>query len=116
MALCLFLATHPSGAQPLSSGERTFNVQCKACHAVGPNAKNRVGPQLNNLHGRKAGSVEGYKYSDALKNADIIWNEAEFSAYLKNPKQKFPGTKKFNPHVANEQIIKDIYEYLGTFN
>ena len=58
-----------------ASGEKVF-VQCKACHQIGENAKNAVGPMLNGLFGRKAGTIEGYSYSPANKNSGITWDEA----------------------------------------
>jgi cytochrome c len=63
-------------AQDAAAGEKVFAV-CKACHQVGDTAKNAVGPVLNGLIGRKAGSVEGYNYSDANKKSGITWTEEE---------------------------------------
>src|SRR5215216_6615007 len=77
----------PGYAQDAASGEKIF-VQCRACHQIGENAKNAVGPVLNGLFGRKAGSVEGYNYSAANKNSGITWDEATFSEYIKDPKVK----------------------------
>jgi cytochrome c len=61
----------------LAAGKTSFN-KCLACHAVGEGAKNKVGPQLNGLDGRKSGTMEGYSYSDANKNSGITWSEAQF--------------------------------------
>ncbi|MDE1937277.1 cytochrome c family protein, partial [Bradyrhizobium sp.] len=61
-------------AQDAAAGEKVFLV-CRACHQVGDNAKNAVGPVLNGLFGRKAGSVEGYNYSEANKKSGITWTE-----------------------------------------
>jgi cytochrome c len=79
-------------AQDAAAGKTSFN-KCMACHAIGEAAKNKVGPELNGLDGRKSGSVEGYSYSDANKNSGITWNEALFKEYIKDPKAKIPGTK-----------------------
>jgi cytochrome c len=54
-------------------------VQCRACHQVGETAKNGIGPHLNDVFGRQAGSVEGYAYSPALKNSGLTWDEATFT-------------------------------------
>ncbi len=102
-------------AQDAAAGEKVFLV-CKACHQVGDNAKNAVGPVLNGLFGRKAGSVEGYSYSDANKNSGIAWSEATFTEYIKDPKAKIPGTKMAFAGVKDEQKIKDLIAYLHTFD
>jgi cytochrome c len=72
-------------AQDAAAGEKVF-AQCRACHQVGENAKNAVGPHLNGLFGRTAGSVEGYNYSPANKNSGITWDEAVFREYIQNPR------------------------------
>ena len=77
-------------AQDAAAGEKTF-AQCRACHQVGPTAKNAVGPVLNGLFGRKTGTVEGYNYSPANKNSGIVWDEATFTDYIKDPRAKIPG-------------------------
>ena len=62
----------------------TFRV-CKTCHRIGESAKNFVGPELNGVVGRKAGSVPGYNYSDANKNSGVTWDEATLTKYLHQP-------------------------------
>jgi len=89
---CFCAGTVTALAQDAASGERVF-LQCKACHQVGETAKNGIGPQLNGLFGRKAGTVEGYSYSPANKNSAITWDDTAFSDYIKDPKAKMPGTK-----------------------
>lgn len=102
-------------AQDAGEGEKVF-AQCRACHQVGESAKNMVGPVLNGLLGRKAGSVEGYKYSDANKSSGITWDEATFAEYIKNPKAKVPGTKMIYPGLKDERKIKDLTAYLKQFD
>jgi cytochrome c len=92
-------------AQDSSAGQKVFGV-CKACHQAGDTAKNAVGPVLNGLFGRKAGSVEGYNYSPANKGSGITWDEATFADYIKNPKAKVPGTKMAYPGLKDEQKIQ----------
>src|ERR671920_1564354 len=89
-------------AQDAAAGEKTF-AQCRACHQVGPTAKNAVGPVLNGVIGRKAGTVEGYNYSPANKNSGITWDEATFSEYIKDPKGKIPGTKMVYAGLKDDQ-------------
>ena len=77
-------------------------------------AGNRVGPHLNGLIGRKAGTVEGYNYSPANKNSGITWDEAVFREYIQNPRAKIPGTKMIYAGLKDEQKIKDLIAYLKT--
>lgn len=109
------VANVPSYGQDAASGEKIF-AQCKACHQVGPNAKNAVGPVLNGLFGRKAGTVEGYNYSPANKNSGISWEEATFRDYIKDPKAKIPGTKMIYPGLKDEKRIEDLIAYLKRFD
>src|SRR5438270_9516593 len=80
-------------AQEVAAGQDTFNRVCTICHAVGEGAQNKLGPILNGLDGRRSGAVEGYSYSDALKNAGIVWSEGTFKDFMPNPGAKVPGTK-----------------------
>src|SRR3569833_1654209 len=79
-------------AQDAAAGKTSFN-KCLPCHAIGEGAKNKVGPELNGLDGRKSGSAPDYNYSEAIKNSGITWNEAVFKEYIKDPKAKIPVTK-----------------------
>ena len=79
----------PGYAQDAASGEKIF-LQCKACHQIGENAKNAIGPVLNGLFGRKAGMIEGYSYSPANKNSGITWDEATFKEMLSDRDQSAP--------------------------
>jgi cytochrome c len=104
-----------ASAQDAAAGEKAFAV-CKACHQIGDSAKNAVGPVLNGLIGRKAGSVDGYNYSDANKKSGLTWDEATFTDYIKDPKAKIPGTKMAFAGVKDEQKIKDLIAFLHTFD
>ncbi len=102
-------------AQDAAAGERVF-AQCRACHQVGETAKNVVGPVLNGLFGRKAGTVEGYAYSPANKNSGLTWDEATFRDYIKDPRAKIPGTKMIYAGLKDEQRISDLIAYLRQFD
>ncbi len=102
-------------ARDAAAGEKVFLV-CKACHQVGDTAKNAVGPVLNGLFGRKAGSVEGYNYSEANEKSGITWTEEEFTKYIQDPKAVVPGTKMAFAGVKDEKKIKDLIAYLHTFD
>jgi len=96
------------------AGESEFKV-CKICHRVGENAKNFVGPELNGVVGRKAGSVPGYNYSDANKNSGVIWDEATLKKYLHHPREVVPGTKMAFPGLTSDQDVANIIAYLEQF-
>ena len=102
-------------AQDAAAGEKVYGV-CKACHQVGETAKNNVGPQLNGLFGRKAGTVEGYNYSKANKESGITWDEATFREYIKDPKAKIPGTKMIYAGLKDEQKTSDLLAFLKQFD
>jgi cytochrome c len=102
-------------AQDAAAGKSSFN-KCMACHAIGEGAKNKVGPLLNGLDGRKSGTVEGYSYSDANKNSGITWNEAQFKEYIKDPKAKVPGTKMTFVGIKNEKEVNDLWAFISQYD
>jgi cytochrome c len=102
-------------AQDVAAGKSSFN-KCLACHAIGENAKNKVGPELNGLNGRKSGSAPGYSYSDANKNSGITWDEATFKEYIKDPKAKIPGTKMAFAGIKKETEINDLWAFVSQFD
>lgn len=102
-------------AQDLAAGENSFK-KCLACHAVGEGAKNKVGPLLNGLEGRKSGTIEGYSYSEANKNSGITWNKETFLDYIKDPRAKIPGTKMIFPGIKNETEANNLWAYLASFD
>ena len=114
-ALLLPLLAQPAAAQDAAAGERSFN-KCRACHQIGPGARNLVGPELNGLIGRHSGAVEGYSYSAANKNSGLTWDEATFAEYIKDPKAKIPGTKMIYAGLKDEQKTNDLLAYLKQFD
>ena len=116
VAAALIAASTAAGvAQDVQKGQTVFNV-CMACHAIGPGAQNKIGPELNGLDGRKAGTVANFSYSDANKNSGIVWNEATFKDYIKDPRAKVPGTKMIFAGVKNEQQVNDLWAYISQFD
>ena len=93
VAAVLAASAATAHAQDFEQGKVSFR-KCALCHSIGPDAQNKVGPQLNGLDGRKAGTEAEYLYSDAQKNSGITWDEANFQRYIKDPKAAIPGTKK----------------------
>ena len=102
VALLTIAGASQASAQDAAAGEKVFGV-CKTCHQIGEGAKNGVGPVLNGIIGRKAGSVAGYSYTAANKGSGITWDEATFREYIKDPKAKVPGTKMIYPGLKDEQ-------------
>lgn len=102
-------------AQDATAGEKVFAV-CKACHQIGENAKNVVGPELNGVIGRHSGSVAGYSYSPANKNSNLTWDEETFRKYIKDPKAMVPGTKMIFAGIKDEKKINDLVAYLKQFD
>ena len=101
-------------AQDVASGEKVF-AQCRACHQIGPTAKNGVGPQLNGIIGRKAGTVPGYNYSPVNKNSGLTWDESTFGTYIQNPQNVLKGTKMTFVGVKDEQKVKDLVAFLKQY-
>lgn len=92
------------------AGQRVF-AQCMTCHVV-QEGQNRVGPSLYNIIGREAGTIEGFRYSDANKNSGIIWTEPTMFAYLENPQAFIPGTIMAFPGVPDPQDRADVIAYI----
>ena len=113
LAAVPFVSVAPAMAEDgdPAAGKTAFN-QCRACHQVGPEAKNSVGPILNGVVGRKAGEEPGYNYSDANKSSGLTWDEATLREYLKNPRAKVPGTKMVFPGITREKQLEDLLAYL----
>ena len=103
-----------ANAQDLAAGEQSFR-KCSPCHSVGEDARNKVGPQLNGIDGRKSGTAAEYNYSDANKKAEITWGEASFKEYIQNPTAKVPGTKMAFAGIKNDKEIGDLWAYLKQF-
>ena len=107
--------TGAAAAADVENGKSIFG-KCRACHQVGEKAKNLVGPKLNGLFGRQAGSIEGFKYSEANKSSGITWDEPTFREYIKNPRAKIPGTKMVFAGIKDDQDIDDLVAYLKQFD
>ena len=114
-AIALLLAPGIALAQDAAAGEKVF-LQCRACHQVGPTARNTVGPVLNGLFGRKAGTAEGYSYTAANKDSGITWDDAAFAEYIRDPKAMIPGTKMIFAGLKDQQKVRDLAAYLKVFD
>ena len=114
VAAALALPSAAAKAQDLAAGEQSFK-KCLPCHSVGEGATNKVGPQLNGLEGKKAGTNPDYSYSEANKNSGLVWNDTVFKEYIKNPMGQMPGTKMAFPGIKNETEIGNLWAYLKQF-
>lgn len=100
-----------------AAGEKVFK-KCKACHAVGDGAKNKVGPLLNGIVGNEIAAIEGYKYSKAFlakKDEGLVWTEENLDAFLTKPKEFIPKTKMSFAGLKKEQQRADLIAYLMSF-
>jgi cytochrome c len=120
MARALLLALLIAGvssqlkAQDRAAGEQVFK-QCNICHQVGESAKNDVGPALNGVFGKQAGTASGYSYSAGFRNAALLWDESSLREYIKDPRSMFPGTKMSFAGLKDERKIADLLAYLKQF-
>jgi cytochrome c len=116
LAIFFFLFAQSAAALAADSaaGERVFR-KCLPCHAVGEGAQIKVGPVLNGLIGRPAGSYPGYSYTDANRNSKFVWDEATLAKYLMNPKAAIPGTKMEFAGLPKPSDIEDVIAYLKQF-
>lgn len=115
IAALIATAAPSARAQDATAGEAAFR-KCLPCHAVGEQARNKVGPVLNGLDGRKAGTFPGYHYSTANKNSGIVWSKDEFLDYIRDPHAKIPGTKMAFPGLKNETEAEKLWGYLSQFD
>jgi cytochrome c len=115
VAVGLVVSTGTAFAQDVAAGETSFR-KCAPCHSIGPDAANKVGPELNGLDGRKASAVDGFNYSDANKASGITWGEAIFKEYIKDPRAKVPGTKMVFAGIKSEKELGDLWSYVSQFD
>lgn len=111
VAVAIAVSSGSVFAEGPEAGEKAFKKHCTACHTLEA-GKNRVGPSLNGIVGRKAGQTAGFKYSDANAKSGVIFDEKYLDTYLTDPKAAIPGTKMVFVGVKNEQERKALIEYL----
>ena len=114
----ILLAATARAERYLEAGAKIYN-QCKSCHEIGEDAKNRVGPQLNDLNGRVAGSVDGFRYSKSMAKAGadgLIWTDETLNAFLEDPKAYIPKTKMSFRGIRDAEDRADLIAYLDSFS
>ena len=114
-AVILVVSAAAAAAQSAADGEKEFAV-CRACHEIGETAENKLGPELNGLDGRKAGSVADYPYSEPMKNSGIVWSEATFKQYIKNPQAMVKGTKMPFAGLPDEKKAAALWAFISQFD
>ncbi len=112
------LVTAPALAGDSAAGETVFS-KCRACHTVGEGAQNRVGPQLNELFGRTAGTLPDYKYSKPMMEAGaagLVWSPETLAEYLAKPRDFVKGTRMAFAGLPSPADIDNVIAYLETFS
>ena len=128
VAAAILASVGAAFAQDAAKGEKAFAV-CRPCHQVGPDAVNMLGPPLNGLDGRKAGSLPDFPYSAAMIEAGktgtpaskepLVWNAATFTRYIANPQAMIPKINMMFAGISGpdaDQKIKDLWAYLSQFD
>lgn len=98
-------------AQDAEHGKSVFKA-CAVCHAT--DHANRVGPGLEGIVGREAGTAAGFRYSNAMKNSGIVWDDKRLNAYLESPQKAVPGNKMPYSGLKNATDRADLIAYLAT--
>ena len=108
--LNVLAAALPAAAADIEHGKQLY-VACASCHTEKPDA---LGPSLKGVVGRKSGALEDFRYSNPMKRANLVWDEANLREYIANPQAKVKGNRMPFGGVANAQDIEDVIAYLKT--
>lgn len=117
-AVGLFALSAPALAGDAAAGEKVFR-KCQSCHAIGEGATNKVGPELNNIIGRTAGTAPDYKYSNAMSKAGedgLVWSSETLSKYLAKPRDFVKGTRMTFAGLRSKKDVENIVAYLASFS
>lgn len=106
----LVAASGAALAQDAEAGKKVFN-KCKVCHTL-EEGQHKIGPSLAGVIGRPAGTAEGFKYSDAMKESGVVWDEASIDKYLADPKGFIPGNKMAFAGLKKEEERANVIAYI----
>lgn len=109
-AVLVLYSASPSWSEDLANGEAVFQ-QCRACHSL-ETGQTKTGPSLHGLFGRKAGTLEGFNYSSAMRGSGLVWNEETLARYLHSPKEVVPGTRMAFAGIKDDAKLHDLIVYL----
>jgi cytochrome c len=117
LAALLIAPAFAAGASEFGDSERgaEYWKQCRTCHRIGENARNNIGPTLNFIFGRTAGTAEGYRYSKAMRQAaedGMVWDLDRLDAYITAPRAFLPGTKMQFKGITDPQERADVLAWL----
>jgi cytochrome c len=112
LAVLLAIAARPGEAADADAGKTAFK-KCALCHTTEA-GKNKIGPSLFGVVGRKAASLDNFNYSDGMKKFDHSWDEETLDTYLADPRATVPGTKMIFPGIKDKTERDDVIAYLET--
>jgi cytochrome c len=114
LAVASLAAGNARAAGDAAEGQKVFNRVCAACHTTTAEGPKRLGPPLDHVVGRKAGSVDGFRYSEANKKSGLTWTPDTLDEYLKDPKAKVPGTIMAFAGLKKDDDRQNVISYLET--
>ena len=116
LLLAAIVAANGARAQSgVENGKLQFTKKCVICHAAEP-GKNKIGPSLFGVVGRKAGSVSGFNYSSAVKSSKLTWTAQNLDAFIANPQQKVPGNHMPYSGMSDAQERAALIAYLESLH
>ncbi len=109
-----FAVSLPASAQDAAAGEGVFKRVCATCHNATVEGPRKLGPTMHGVVGRKAASVEGFRYSTAKRDPDLVWTPDKLGPYLLNPREFMPGTTMAYAGLKSDADRANVIAYLQT--
>ncbi|MBV9860609.1 MAG: cytochrome c family protein [Alphaproteobacteria bacterium] len=110
-ALLAALPAKGASAADVEAGKNAF-ARCRVCHTLAAGAGSTVGPNLHGVYGRKAGTAEGFRYSEAMKASGIVWDDDTLAHFLRDPKGTVPGNRMAFPGISDETELQNLLAFL----